>query len=396
MSFRTAVIGSGIVGLAHAWIAAEHGSEVTVFERSREASGASIRNFGMVWPIGQPAGEYHQTALISRDRWLRLADEARQWVNPCGSIHLAHRPDEWTVLEQFAAQAPSLNIPCRLLTAEEVHQLTPAANPDGLLGGLFSPTELCVNPREAIRSLPTWLSSRYGIQFQFNTHICDVCNISNTNSLIRVQTAHGHVQEFERVIVCCGAELQVLFPELLRQADLRLCKLQMLSVRGYETGWQLGPHLASGLTLRHYRNFEICPGLTALKHRIAEETPELDLFGIHVMASQNDSGEIILGDSHEYDADIEPFDKALIDRLMLRELRKILRLPDWTIAERWHGVYAKHATLPVFEASPLPGVYVFTGTGGAGMTMSFGLAERAWKRWQQMDLKGLSVSEGMK
>ena len=380
---QVAVVGAGIVGLAHAWSAAERGYQVTVYERSARASGASIRNFGMVWPIGQPHGESYETAMLSRARWLRLATEAGLWVNPCGSIHLAHRADEWAVLQEFQSRAETLGVSCDLLTANQVQQRTPAANPDGLLGGLFSPTECCVNPPQAIRSIPAWLTEKYGIRFRMETHVSSIESSGDGSSdrIVRVTSSAEDVAEFERVVVCCGAELQSLFPHVLASSGLRRCKLQMLSLQSPGSDWTLGAHLASGLTLRHYRIFEVCPSLAALKKRVAEETPELDHFGIHVMASQNDQGEIILGDSHEYGADIEAFDKALIDDLMLRELRKVFCFPEWKIAQHWHGVYAKHPTSPVFEANPAPGIHICTGTGGAGMTMSFGLAEQMWSRW---------------
>ena len=99
------------------------------------------------------------------------------------------------------------------------------------------------------------------------------------------------------------------------------------------------------------------------------------------MASIFNQGDILLGDSHEYDGEISPFDKPEIDALILRELQKVICLNDWTIGERWSGIYAKHAEKPVYEHEPYAGVHVFVGTGGAGMSMSFGLAERAWKRW---------------
>ena len=77
------------------------------------------------------------------------------------------------------------------------------------------------------------------------------------------------------------------------------------------------------------------------------------------MASQFQSGEVILGDSHEYGKDISPFDKIEIDELMIRELKQVIRLNDWTIKEKWYGIYAKHPDLPVYEEEINPTVALF-------------------------------------
>ena len=72
-----AVVGAGILGLAHAYEAARRGRRVAVFERSPRAAGASVRNFGLIWPVGQPHGRLHQMALRSRARWLQVLEAAR-------------------------------------------------------------------------------------------------------------------------------------------------------------------------------------------------------------------------------------------------------------------------------------------------------------------------------
>jgi FAD dependent oxidoreductase TIGR03364 len=369
-----AVVGAGIVGLAIARVAAERGHRTMLFERSSAACGASTRNFGMVWPIGQPSGLPRELALRSREIWLQLAQAAGVWVRACGSIHLAHRSDEWAVLEEFYSRSNKLGVECELLDAEATLQRSPAANPNGLVGGLYSPTELCVNPRTASAAIAAWLARQFDARLAFNTTVVEV----EPGSL---RTSDGQSHRADRIVVCGGADLQTLFPERLANAPLHRCKLQMFKTVPQKENWRLGPHLASGLTLRHYQNFALCDTLAALKRRVAEETPELDRYGIHTMAAQNDAGEIILGDSHEYDEQIEPFDKSQIDKLIERELRRQITLPDWTIAERWHGVYAKRPDQPFHVDRPHDGVYLLTGLGGAGMTMSLGVAERLWDQW---------------
>ncbi len=369
--YDVAVVGAGIVGLAHAWMAAKRGLRVVLVERTAAAQGASVRNFGMIWPIGQPAGDMYSLALRARDLWLELQEQRALQVATCGSVHLAHHADELAVLEEFCEQQTH---EARLLSPEETLRLAPLANPQNLCGGMWSPTELRTDPRTASAKLAAWLAEKYGVECCFET---PVIRIADRN----LQAADGRQWSAERIVICSGSDLQTLYPEVFATSGLRLCKLQMMKSAAQQSAPTAAPHLASGLTLRHYESFRGCRSLAALKTRIAQETPELDHYGIHVMASQFPSGEIILGDSHEYGADISPFDNAEIDELMLRELRKVIRLNDWTIRERWHGIYAKHPTVAVFETAVDDGVQIFVGTGGAGMTMSFGLADRAWQRW---------------
>lgn len=55
-TYDVAVVGAGIVGLAHALAAVRRGKRVVVIDRDARANGASVRNFGFVTVTGQAAG----------------------------------------------------------------------------------------------------------------------------------------------------------------------------------------------------------------------------------------------------------------------------------------------------------------------------------------------------
>lgn len=367
-----AVIGGGIVGLAQAWSAAKRGLSVVLFERSLRAEGASIRNFGMVWPIGLPPGPLREAALRGRELWTEIVAATGIWHDPCGSLHLAYAPDELAVLTEFAERAPTQNYSCVLLEATALRRLSPAVNFEGLLGGLWSPTEMAVDPREAVAVIPRWLHEQFGVRSYFGTTIQRI-------DMPHLESSDGRRWRVERALVCSGTDFHTLFPETYAQAGLRRCKLQMMRTAPQPDGWRMGPMIAGGLTLRHYATFADCPSTARLRRRIADESPELDRFGIHVMACQNGRGEVVLGDSHEYDESIEPFDKSTIDELIRFHLRRLIRLPENRIASHWHGIYAKHATLAEFTAEPQTGATIVVNTCGLGMTLSFGLAEKRWR-----------------
>jgi FAD dependent oxidoreductase TIGR03364 len=364
-----AIVGAGIIGLAHAYEAARRGRSVVVFERGHRASGASVRNFGLIWPIGQAHGALHQLALRSRETWLQVLEESRLPYWPTGSMHLTYHDDEANVAREFAGLAPALGYDCVWLNASQVLERSGAVNPEGLIGGLWSPTELTVDPRVTISALPHFLHERFGVEMRF---ACAVRAID-----LPVIEAGTERWTVDQVIVGSGEDLESLYPQVYASAGLTRVKLQMLRTGPQPNGWLLGPALAAGLTLRFYPAFNVCSTLPELRERIAHETPEYERWGIHGLVSQTAQGELTLGDSHEYGPCVDVFNKDEIDEAIFRYVAGFLRAPDMKIAQRWYGVYVKQPEKPYLSLTPAPGVRIVTSPGGAGMTLSFGIASES-------------------
>src|SRR6516162_4752678 len=150
------VIGAGILGLATARSLAINGYKVTVFERNEKCVGASIRNFGMVWPVGQPNGTLYERALRSKSIWKEVCTNAGLWFDEVGSLHLAYNKLEADVINEFAERNKDTRT-VKVLNKDKTLQLSPAVNQENLLSALYSADDMIVEARVAIEKLPAYL-----------------------------------------------------------------------------------------------------------------------------------------------------------------------------------------------------------------------------------------------
>lgn len=362
------VIGAGIVGLATARALSLKGYLVTVIERSEKAVGASIRNFGMVWPIGQPDGKLYNRALRSREIWKEIADSIGLWYHEAGSLHVANEMDEWQVLQELHDHFSDNGRNTQLISPGQIGRQFSGVNTPSLMGGLYSDTELIVDPREAIAAIPTYLAEYLDISFLWQTQV---------NKVEAGQVFIGNrIMQADLICICSGADFETLYPEAFAQMEITRCKLQMLRYVTGNTDWRIGTSVCGGLSLIHYQSFKAAPSLADLKKRYEAEMAEYLQWGIHVMVSQNSRGELTVGDSHEYGHTLDPFDRAHINQLITRYLERFMVTKDWQLVQSWNGIYPKmkNGETEVI-LNPDPGVYILNGLGGAGMTLSFGLAE---------------------
>ena len=365
------VIGAGIVGLAIARSLAERGYAVTVFERNERAVGASIRNFGMLWPIGQPDGMMYERALRSKAVWKQLCDDAGLWYNENGSLHLCYNELEWQVVKELSDAMHSTR-PVTALSRQQVVKMSEAVNPNGLLGALWSGDEMIVEPRVAIEKLPAYFAQKWGVQFCFNTAI--------TNVLYPRVFAGDKSWSADLIYVCSGADFETLYPDVFKENYFTKCKLQMMRLAAQPDKWSIGPSLCGGLSLIHYKSFEAAASLSRLRNYYKQTMPDYLKWGIHVMVSQNGESELTIGDSHEYGPVHDPFDKQFINQLILDYLKGFVQFKKWQLLQTWNGIYPKKTDDKTdFIHCPEEGVTIVNGMGGAGMTLSFGFAEEVTK-----------------
>jgi FAD dependent oxidoreductase TIGR03364 len=360
VTYQLAIVGAGIIGLAHALAAVRLGLSVVVIERDARPVGASIRNFGFVTVTGQRRGETWRRAKRSAEVWKDVAPRAGVQIEHSGLLVLARRPEAAAVLEAF--DATEMGEDCVLLSAAEAQAKGAGLRPETLVAGLWSPHERRVESRLAIPSLIAWLEKQ-GVAFQFSTGVQGI-------ALPVVETSRGAVRA-EVVVVCPGDDLCSLYPDAIAAHGVTRCILQMLRLE--PPGFRLPGAVMTDLSLVRYRGYADLPESAPLLQRLQKEQPRELANGIHLIAVQSADGSLVVGDSHHYAPTPEPFASEEIDQLILAEVKAALGVAP-AVRARWTGTYAS-AQNDMFRAAPAPNVRLVMITSGTGASTAFAIAE---------------------
>ncbi|ALU89298.1 secreted glycine/D-amino acid oxidase (deaminating) protein [Herbaspirillum rubrisubalbicans M1] len=366
--FDLAVVGSGILGLAHAYAAVKRGLKVAVFERTGTPLGASVRNFGMGLVTGQPPGIMLDLARESRAIWLHLAARAHFSAREAGTLLFARSQAEHDVLVEFmTVRARQYDYRASLLEGEKLK---------ALYNGRFShhrsalhgTEDLQLYSREAMPALVAYLHSQ-GVHFRFNTLVHGTADG-------RLSTTAGQFHA-ERVVVCSGHDYLTLFADRLQPMNLKQCRLQMLRIKT-EEAVPLTHAVLTGLSCTHYGAFSDLPTARAVHAEIEAKTPLLNKHGIHLLVSPTPYQELIVGDSHHYGTDSPPFNSEEVDQLLLGLVEHTLDTRVQVI-ERWQGVYGSKGPGPFSALAIDDHTSVVLMHTGIGMSVGLGLGERVVK-----------------
>jgi len=363
-SFDLAVVGAGIVGLAHALAAAKTGKRVVVIDRDPRANGASIRNFGFITVTGQERGESWTLARRTRDVWAAVAPEAGIAIEQKGLIVTVRHPEAVVVAEAFLNT--EMGEGCRWLDAKELHTRHGEIAADDALGALVSPHELRVESPTALPKLAAWLEAAHGVTFLTETAVHSVAPP-------RIETSRGPVRA-EAVIVCPGDDFTTLFPERIAAYQPRRCRLSMMRLAS--PGFRLPAPVMSDLSLARYAGYAALPEAEALRARLSSEQAAHLANGVHLIVVQSADGSLVVGDSHHYDDLPAPFAPAEAEACILDEFQRATGFTPPPVVERWVGTYAAAEGRNYLVDAPSEDVRLVMVTSGTGASTGFGIAEQ--------------------
>ena len=199
---KVVVVGGGVVGVSALYHLAKKGwSDVVLIERKELTSGSTWHAAGLLplFNMSYSVGQLHKYAV---NFYKTLEEETGQNVgfSVVSNIRLATTQDRMDEYHQYAAVAKTIGVKVNFLTPDEVKEIWPLCNTDGLIGAIQHPEDGYIQPADLTQALAKGARDK-GAEIYRNTNVTGINQLDN--EMWVVETDKGNI-ECEHVISCTG------------------------------------------------------------------------------------------------------------------------------------------------------------------------------------------------
>ena len=168
---RVVVIGGGVVGVSTLYHLAKKGwSDVVLIERKELTSGSTWHAAGLL-PLFNMSYSVGQIHKYSVKFYQELQEETGMNVGftNCSNIRLARTQDRWDEYMYYAGVAETIGVPVKLLTPEQVKDIWPLAEMDGIIGAIQHPEDGYIQPADLTQALAKGARDRGATIYRYTT-----------------------------------------------------------------------------------------------------------------------------------------------------------------------------------------------------------------------------------
>lgn len=183
---RVVVIGGGVVGVGTLYHLAKKGwSDVVLIERKELTSGSTWHAAGLLplFNLSYSVGQIHKYSVKLYDS---LEAETGQNVGfkKVSNIRLARTKDRWDEFMYYAGVAETIGVKVNVLTPQQVKEIWPLCETDGLLGAIQHPDDGYIQPADLTQAMAKGARSR-GAEIYRNTTVTGIEQKANGEWVVK-------------------------------------------------------------------------------------------------------------------------------------------------------------------------------------------------------------------
>ncbi len=199
---KVLVIGGGVVGLSTLYHLTKKGfTEVALCERTELTAGSTWHAAGLLplFNLSYSVGQIHKYSL---NLYKNLGKETGQDVGlrQVGNIRLARNKDRMDEYKYYAGVAKTIGVKVEFLSPNEIKEIWPLCNVEGLIGGIIHPEDGYIQPADLSQAFAIGARNG-GAEIYRRTKVEKIVKLKN--ELWEVTTNNGVILS-EHIVSCTG------------------------------------------------------------------------------------------------------------------------------------------------------------------------------------------------